>query len=571
MEKINIVLPFEKAEQYVNLWAFEEEEIDFEKEKARGERCTMCFGAAEMVKYLTVMGFSAAVSSAEEENAVNILLICGGGEEKDCSFAFIPRQNGFEILGGSRTGVLYGCYEFLKQQGIRWYAPGSHYEFIPKHSAGLKLPQEKMTFLPEMSRGRGFDFEGILKESADLCLWMARNKLNIASYRVHTDSLMKKLGMTYKVGGHIFEKMLNPDTITENGDAFWEAHNDWYGTPENGEKEKYLALSTQFCVSNDELICYLAENVIRLLNTEWKNASRVDIWGFDTWGKTCSCERCKKLGNGTDKTLHFMSKLRQKINDSGFDRKIELVMCAYEGTSTVQPPQNAIPPNLKENGDLIVFYPITRCYAHDFSDRDCDRNKMFCEALEAGWQYCQNIRAWGSKSILSQLLTEQSDREPLRLDNHFQSEEALIADCENNVKKLEKALEISKEVYKRVKEDTAVQSTNLRLVNPEQARKLLLSSGEFVRISEDIRFITYGLDTMRLTKSIIEYHNKMLKNEDTQVLWNEIEELYDKLNSYYIPITFSNSVPETECRDALTRTQLRPVADRYRMRRREAN
>lgn len=198
MEKINIVLPFEKAEQYVNLWAFEEEEIDFEKEKARGERCTMCFGAAEMVKYLTVMGFSAAVSSAEEENAVNILLICGGGEEKDCSFAFIPRQNGFEILGGSRTGVLYGCYEFLKQQGIRWYAPGSHYEFIPKHSAGLKLPQEKMTFLPEMSRGRGFDFEGILKESADLCLWMARNKLNIASYRVHTDSLMKKLGMTYR-------------------------------------------------------------------------------------------------------------------------------------------------------------------------------------------------------------------------------------------------------------------------------------------------------------------------------------------------------------------------------------
>ena len=39
----------------------------------------------------------------------------------------------------------------------------------------------------------------------------------------------QKLGMTFKMGGHIFERILNPDRKTENGNSFWDEHNDWYG------------------------------------------------------------------------------------------------------------------------------------------------------------------------------------------------------------------------------------------------------------------------------------------------------------------------------------------------------
>lgn len=672
--KINIVLPYEQAEKYVNLWAFEEKEINFEKENERAQRCTVSFGATELVKYLEKMCFSAVITSKKKENHINITLKCGEKEKTDCSFKLIPEKDGFCIFANSRTGVLYGCYEFLKIQGVRWYAPGENYEFVPKNLKALKIPEKEESFSPDMSLGRGFDFEGILKESESLFLWMARNRLNIASYRVHTDALMQKLGMTYKVGGHIFEKMLNPNNISANGKIFWEAHNDWYGTPDTGEKTKENALGVQFCVSNEELTDYLSKKLNDKLNNEWKNASRVDIWGFDTWGKTCNCEKCRKLGNGTDKALYFMSNLRKRINKSRLKRKIELVMCAYDGTDTLQPPESDIPKNLKENGDLIVFYPISRCYRHNFNDKACEINKHFCEALEKwikkdnvpnivigeyynvskledlplvftkriendikyyidlgikgitymhvplinhsvrainhllyaeisqnrnadveslineyfknmygkyenemkevyklleeGWENCQKLRSWGDKSVLSQLLCEKSDRESLDLENHFKNEDELALSCKTSVEKLQKALFISKNVYKDIKENTFVQCTNLRPVNPEQG-KTLLPKSEFVRISEDIRFIKYGLDVMKLTGAVIDYHRKMINNESTDKVWEEIELLYDKLNEYYFPVTLDNNKTEIYCRDALTRSQLRPIADRYRMKRKE--
>ncbi len=667
--KINIVLPYSDAEKYVYLWANEEEQFDFDKEKERATRCTLSFGATELLKYLKMLNFSVCVFETKKENHINVFLSCKNEEYSDCTFSFLPCNDGFLIEGNSRTGVLYGCYEFLKMQGIRWYAPGKEYEFVPQNVDFLKIPKEKQKFSPDMSLGRGFDFEGVLKESVDFWLWMARNKMNMASYRKNTDPFMRKLGMTYKVGGHIFEKMLNPDNIAENGKTFWEEHNAWYGMPEKEEKRKETALSIQFCVTNEELIDYLSNKLIHTLNTTWKNASRVDVWGFDTWGKTCNCEKCKKLGNGTDKTLYFMGKLREKINKSDFKRNIELVMCAYEGTATLQLPENEIPEILKKNGDLIVFYPITRCYRHNINDKSCEINNKFFvllekwlqkknvpdiiigeyynvskledlplvftkriendlkyyvdlgikgitymhvplinhsvravnhllyaelswnknanvkailneyfqnmygehsekmidvyELLEESWQDCQNIRSWGDNSVLSQLLNEKSDREELVFENHFKNEEDFVKTCEKNVVKLNKALKIANEVYKNVKENIEPTYTNVRPVNPEQG-KVLLPPEDFYRISEDIRFIRYGLDVMEFTKNIVDYHNKNLKSENTDVLWNEIENLYDKLNSYYMPLGFNTNIAEIYCKDALTRTQLRTVVDRYR-------
>jgi hypothetical protein len=90
----------------------------------------------------------------------------------------------------------------------------------------LILPTEKIEYSPDMSEGRGFDFEGDLKDSEDLWLWMARNRLNVATYRHYTAPLQNKLCMTFKNGGHIFEKMLNPDTVLSTGNTIWEEHFD---------------------------------------------------------------------------------------------------------------------------------------------------------------------------------------------------------------------------------------------------------------------------------------------------------------------------------------------------------
>ena len=43
--------------------------------------------------------------------------------EKGSSYALIPTDNGLQIKGGGRAGVLYGVYELLKMQGWRWIEP----------------------------------------------------------------------------------------------------------------------------------------------------------------------------------------------------------------------------------------------------------------------------------------------------------------------------------------------------------------------------------------------------------------------------------------------------------------
>lgn len=379
--KINIVLPYENSEKSAYIWAKEEKEINWRKDFYKASRCTLAYSATELAEYLKKMNFDVCISE-KSSNDFNIFIKCESISADDDSFTLSPVKNGLEIIGKSRIGALYGAYEFLKLQGVRWLNPDD--EIIPDIKE-LFIPDKKIIHSSAMPLGRGFDFEGLLKDSTKLWQWMARNKLNLSAYRPHTAAFQKKLGMSFKMGGHIFERLLNPDNVAENGKTFWEAHRDWYG--EKNIKEK--ALSTQFCMTNKECSDYLCEEILKCLNNEWYEADRVDIWTFDTWGKSCQCENCRKLGNSTDKTLHFLSQVRtfidKAIQDGRLDHDIRIVGCAYEGTGTLEPPLNPIPRNLKNNKDYLVFYPINRCYMHEFGDEACEDNLKYKKALQ-GWQ-----------------------------------------------------------------------------------------------------------------------------------------------------------------------------------------
>ena len=67
-------------------------------------------------------------------------------------------ENGVEIIGSGRTGALYGAYEILKEQGIRWVSP----YIAPKRvkNGAFTLPTERKEYVPSMPLGRGFLFAG---------------------------------------------------------------------------------------------------------------------------------------------------------------------------------------------------------------------------------------------------------------------------------------------------------------------------------------------------------------------------------------------------------------------------
>ncbi len=375
--KISVILPYDNAPQKYQVWATDEANIDFLNDIKSAVRCTLCFAALELVTYLCKLGFDAEVNNGEGDFSISLLCDEKEGEE----FEISQNENGVIIKGYGRAGILYGVYEFLETQGIRWYAP--HEEYVPENINELKMPEFKK-YVYGMPIGRGFEFEGPLKESIPLFLWMARNRFNISGVRPHTMPLQRKLCMKTKAGGHIFEAILNPNNLTPDGRTFLEAHKNWYGK-RDGEITAENAQSVQFCVNEPELLDYLADKLIERLKGDWKEADIIDVWTFDTWGGSCSCEACKKTGNGMDRIYVLLSHLRKRVDEAfkngELDRNYNLVTDMYEGTDTIEPPLNPIPDNMLD-GDYIAIAPILRCYKHNMDDESCEYNSFYKKQIE---------------------------------------------------------------------------------------------------------------------------------------------------------------------------------------------
>ena len=379
--KISILLPYEKAPFYYEKWAHEEEKIDFENDAFAAERCTVSYAAEEMVHYLNILGHEAKV--CDKKGEYNIIIELDSGD--DGEFDIKSDENNLILHGYGRAGVLYAVYELLEAQGIRWYAP--RFEYIPSPNEKLIIPENKH-YAYSMSKGRGFHSEGLQKESIALVVWMARNRMNLHACFPHTVALQKKVCIRFSTGGHVFFDILNPKNITEDGRYYLDAHKEWYGQRE-GEITFSNARSVQFCVSNTEFLDMASDIFIDRLKNEWANEEMVELGGFDSAGKSCQCEKCKKIGNGSDIALHYLSHIRKRIDEATekgeIKRKIHLCIPAYFGTDTLMPPENPIPKNLLKAGDYIDFCPIKRCYKHFIDDESCDMNLEYKKALE-GWK-----------------------------------------------------------------------------------------------------------------------------------------------------------------------------------------
>lgn len=664
--KLCIAVPFENASRNVPIWAKDENKIDFRSDDKLAVRCTLSFAAMEIKEHLSLFFPDIDVYFSESRTKDMCIKFAMVKNSKSDSFILSPIENGVEIIGSGRTGALYGAYEILKEQGIRWVSP----YIAPKRvkNDDFSLPSERKEYIPSMPLGRGFLFAGAQKESTKLFLWMARNNLNMGAHRANCGALQDKLGMLYRVGGHIFEPLLAPDRTLPSGKTIWEEHSEWYGKPKSGNITKDKALSNQFCVSQDSLLDFLAEEVIEgLTNGVWQNTDQLEIAGFDTWGNACNCEECNKLGNATDKHLHFISHIRTKLDEAykngRINRKVNLALEIYEGTCTLYPPEKEIPENIKTSGDYIIHYPIRRCYKHTIDDPDCSYNDFYYQTMkkwpdipamvgeyynvskfedlpllftktiphdlrtyknigiqgmtymhfpliawgvraltqllyakfswdsetneeqfiseyfickygkyadeikhayelnEEAWELSSSWRAWCGGSILSNLMCWDGKKPSSMLynDDHF-DDDMNIRGFES-VKKMNEALEIFKDVREK---DSAefLETHEFKITVPKNPTEVCFGDATpplFDVLSEDIRGIEYGIDTMSLMAEFCEYYILLYNNQNADSCWERIEKLAQKLNSYYVPLTLNSRETEIYCHDAFTRTQLKAL------------
>lgn len=402
--RLTLVLPYADAARQTPYWARGEEQVDWSRGGMTAERCTVAFAAVELRDHLLRTQPKLKISFSEQLPVAGPAVVLGPARtikaRLGLSMTGVPadpqgfvlrsitagRRTHLVLAGGGREGTLYAAYAWLHELGWRWQAPGPAGEITPLETRALRLTGWNVTTTPDFPLFRGFHvaFKGM--ESPDLFRWMARNRLNTWSYHPVSAPLMRKLGFRFISGGHVLERILDPDLPQPDGRTLYEAHPDWFAQVA-GKRLRAQAHRYQFCVTNQAALRHVTRHIVRHFRTDWAETDYQNIWMFDTWAGWCQCPRCRAVGNDSDLYLHFLSTVRTAVDAAVRQGRIKrnpgLVLVAYEGTPSLVGPSKGIPDSLATGRDLVLYAPINRCYAHKLADPKCSElNRHYAQALE---------------------------------------------------------------------------------------------------------------------------------------------------------------------------------------------
>jgi hypothetical protein len=402
--------------------------------------CTECFAALELQHYLRkATGNEEDFGIQNAETAAEGSLILVGGPSSnpttkrslailgltDDSLASLGAQEyclksvdhqGRRVVllaGGQRIGTLYAVYDFLHRLGCRWFAPGELNEDIPRVK---QIPDLSVSERPAFV-SRGFDaWDG--RASTDFLLWMARNRLNYWCVEQDNHPLLRKLGIQMGWGGHpslstflgpnlpypyaharfpaYKDKPADPYPVSReyqgdaNGDGqltYFEAHPEWYALKQ-GKRIPGIRgdIGTNYCTSNADATTEFMKNFIQaIVEGPAQDAEIIRFWMLD-FGKWCDCSSCKALGSPTDRNLLLVRRLVNEIKKARSNGRIhrEVVVRFLAYSDVLKPPSRPLPTDFDYHAATATYYPIHRCYVHNFNDPACSVNAGFFRQLQ-GW------------------------------------------------------------------------------------------------------------------------------------------------------------------------------------------
>jgi len=402
--------------------------------------CTQCFATLELQHYLRLAckapdGFP----TADDQSApAGDLILVGGPESNAVSKALWPRIPGLAtppqqdeayllrsadvdgrrvliLAGGGRVGTLYAAYDLLHRLGVRWYAPGEVNQEVPALDLRT-LPSLDVLEKPAFAT-RGFHaWEN--RGDPEFLLWMARNRLNYWCVEQEPKGLLHKLGIQMVGGGHILTDLyLSPradypyDCARFTGDegkpadpyapsdgyrgdankdgklSYFEAHPEWYGLRDGKRSDNIHGDGgDNFCTANEDALTEWMRNAMDdLAAGRYKDADIMNVWTLDG-GKWCQCDRCKALGSQTDRNLLLVHRYAREVKraqeDGRINRPVRLLFLAY--ADVLQPPTRPLPSDFDYDTCIATYFPIARCYVHEFQDPDCSTNSNYRKHL-FGW------------------------------------------------------------------------------------------------------------------------------------------------------------------------------------------
>jgi hypothetical protein len=317
------------------------------------------------------------------------------------------------IAGGGREGTLYGVYDLLDRMGCRWFSPAAFDEDVPRTDWN---PAFDLTGRPSFAV-RGF-YVWEKRGSPEFFQWMARNRLNLWCVHADNQPLMRKLGLKLSCGTHDVQgRFINPKApypydhprftgdrqkpkdpypVSEayRGDADgdgklsnFEAHPEWY--PEvDGRRIPGVKSwdGVNFCTSNPDALSEFVKNYVQaIIDGCYRGADVTEMWMLDC-GKWCQCPQCKALGTPTDRNVLVVYRLDREIKkaqrEGRLNRPVAIRFLAY--ADVIEPPTRPLPADFDYKTCTATFFPIKRCYVHQFDNADCRLNSKYRRQLD-GW------------------------------------------------------------------------------------------------------------------------------------------------------------------------------------------
>ncbi len=333
------------------------------------------------------------------------------------------------VAAPGRVGLLYGVYGLLDKLGVRWYAPEKLHEVLPAAPLA-SFPAFDAAETPGFPT-RGFHaWEN--RASRDFLLWMARNRLNYWCVEQEDKPFLHKLGIMLAGGAHILTSFylgpnldypynhtdftgdearpIDPYAVSPDyrGDAdkngkltYFEAHPEWYGLIKGQRSSRIDGdFGDNFCTSNPDATAEFMKNAVRdLVDGRYKDANVINAWTLDV-GNWCECEKCRALGPYTDRNLLFVDAYARAIKTAQaqktINRPIRLLFLAY--ADVIDPPTRPLPADFDYDMCIATFFPIVRCYVHEFDDPDCSVNAKYKKSLD-GWFTAPNRHYKGQVCI----------------------------------------------------------------------------------------------------------------------------------------------------------------------------
>ena len=306
------------------------------------------------------------------------------------------------IIGQGPQGTLFGVYEFLRDQGCRWYMPDNVLaEIVPRRKSLLlaKTPKKHTPSFAERGWAPHMGAPGTWK--VHYHPWAVRNGLNTLHPGYFIDYGAKLgHGMEHS-GGHSIPTLIPSGNFEKSCETF-AAHPEWYPLVNGKRVMRYKdGRPVQVCHSSPQVVQEVARKVITYFS-EHRDAYRFSVSHADDPTYWCECDRCiamdgaestwrandihdaygpmSKAGPGpmSTRTVRFINKVAKIVGEVHPGKSVSF----YAYGTTIAPPRES--GWTLETNVIVEFAYAELCFQHAVDDPECPPNALIHEWLR-GW------------------------------------------------------------------------------------------------------------------------------------------------------------------------------------------